>query len=71
METKHWYMSKSIWGSVIVMMVMLLRLLSKTQEAEVIEAESGAITDWIIGVITMAGAALALFGRVTAKKVIE
>ncbi len=67
-ETKVWYASKGVWGSVIVIASIVLRLLSKESEAQVVEAESGAIAEWIVQVVAAVGAVIAFWGRVTAKK---
>lgn len=68
METKKWFMSKGIWGSLLVTVVVILRLLGRESEAGVVEAESAPIAEWALRAATVAGAALAFIGRLTAKK---
>jgi len=70
MDTKPWYLSKGVWGSIIVVAVILLRLLGRTAEAEVVENESEGITAWIGEVGALIGAALAFYGRIKASTTI-
>ena len=67
MDEKKWYASKGVWGAVIVVIVTVLTMLGRKGEAEVIEEQSGAISDTIIQLVTIAAGALALWGRLAAK----
>ncbi len=67
METKKWFTSITIWGSLLVIISVILRTLGREQEAQIIEEESAAISQWIIGAIALVGAALAFVGRIRAK----
>lgn len=67
-DSKKWYASKGVWGSIIVVAAIVLRLLSKESEAQVVEAESGAIAEWIVQIVAAIGAVVAFWGRLTAKK---
>ena len=67
MDEKKWYLSKGVWGSALVVIVTLLTLLGKKGEADVIEEQSGAISDSIIQLVTIGAGLLALWGRLTAK----
>jgi len=68
METKKWYQSKSLWGSIIVVVAMILRLFDKESLAENIEAESTGIVEWVSSIVSLIGAAMAFYGRLTADK---
>ena len=68
METKPWYLSKGIWGSLLVTAAFLLRLLGQEDVAATVEAESAGISEWIMQGMVLVGGALAFWGRVTAKK---
>lgn len=69
MDTKSWWMSKTIWASILIVLVSVLRMLGRP-EAEALEEESVGISTWIPEFITMILAAFAFIGRITAKKVI-
>jgi len=64
---KKWYLSKGVWGSIIVVAAIVLRLVGQETPAAVIEEESAAISDWILEAVGMVGALLAFVGRITAK----
>jgi hypothetical protein len=70
METKKWYESKTVWASVLILAVSVLRLLGKPDVAGEIEAGSAGIAEWIVNAVTIALAGVALWGRLTAKKTI-
>jgi len=67
-ETKHWFQSKSLWGSIIVVAALVLRVLGKELYAKTIEAESGALTEWLLEAMSLVGAAIAIVGRIKATK---
>lgn len=67
-ETKHWYLSKGLWGSLIVVMAFIVRLLGQEPKAATIEAESDMLTQWLIDAMTLGGAMLAFIGRMMASK---
>ena len=63
---KKWFLSKSIWGSVLVALVVVLRLAGKVVEADQIESESVAISEWIVSGIVLVFDGLAFYGRIKA-----
>lgn len=67
MEEKPWYLSKTIWASLLIVVVSALSIFGRTEEAAVVQAESGGIADWIVQAITITLAALAFYSRITAK----
>lgn len=67
-DTKPWWESKGVIGSIIVMAVLVLRLLGHEAEAEVIEGESAGIATWWLEAVGLVAALLAFIGRLTAKK---
>ena len=67
MEEKKWYLSKGFWGSLVVLVITVLTLLGRTGEADIIKEQSGAISETMIQLVTIAFAALAFIGRIVAK----
>jgi len=63
---KKWYQSKGVWGSIIVVLVMLLRMFGHEETAGQIEAESEGITQWALEVVGLVAGLLAFWGRITA-----
>ena len=70
-DTKPWYASKGIWGSIIAIISLALGLFgghAMTPEAQV------TLTDQIVavasGIGTLIGSILAIIGRLTAKTAI-
>lgn len=70
MENKKWYTSKTIWASLIVVVVAALSMLGRTEEAAVLTEQSEGISDWVIQLVTLIAGAIAFYGRITAKKVL-
>ncbi len=68
MDTKKWYLSKGVWGSLIVVIVIVLRVVGQPEVATVIEGESETISTWIFDLATIVGAVIALYGRIKASK---
>ncbi len=66
MDTKAWYQSKTIWGAVIAMIASALRLTG----IEIGDDLTTVLTDQILNVVSFAGTAYAIYGRVIASKVI-
>lgn len=71
METKKWYESKGMWGALVTVALVVLRLLGMTGIAELVETESGSIVEWIVALGLLIGSALAFVGRLKATKKIE
>ena len=67
MEEKPWYLSKTIWASILVVVVSALAIFGRSEEATVVEAEASGIADWIVQMITLVFGAIAFYGRLTAK----
>ena len=70
METKKWYASKTIWASLVVVVVALLSMLGRKEEAAVISEQSEGIADWVMQLVTLIAGAMAFIGRITEKKVV-
>jgi hypothetical protein len=70
MDEKKWYQSKTVWASLIVIIVAVLSMLGKKDEAAVVSEQSEGIADWIIQIVTAIAGAIAFYGRITAKKTI-
>jgi len=70
-NSKPWYLSKTVWGALIVIAATLLRLTGY----DVSEADLQTIVDPVINVIsntmTAIGAVMALVGRFKANKQIK
>jgi len=66
-ETKHWYLSKTIMGAFLMVLVVVLRAFNRP-EAGVIEQESESVLEWILQAGALVAALLAFWGRLTAKK---
>jgi len=66
METKKWYLSKTVWASFLIVIVSVLRLWGRP-EAEVIEQEAEGIAAWIGEAVTIVLAAIAFISRLSAK----
>lgn len=65
-EEKAWWMSKTIWGSLVAIGASLAGLAGVTLGAD---AQS-QIVDAIVQAIAAAGALVAIYGRLTAKDII-
>lgn len=70
MDGKTWWKSKTIWASLIVVVVALLSMLGKKEEAAVISEQSEGIADWVLQLVTLVAGAAAFYGRLVAKKVL-
>lgn len=67
METKPWYQSKTVWGSVLAVAAALSGPLFGTH---LDAGMQGDLADWLASAGAVIGAGLALYGRLTAKHVI-
>lgn len=63
-KSKSWYLSKTIWGSLVAVVVGTLIMFGVTGA----EGEESAITDVIMQIVGVVGAVFALYGRIVAKK---
>ena len=66
-ETKPWYTSKTLWGSVISFAVIGLGIINRPEQAAALEAEAGNIIAIVAGVIGLVSSAVAIYGRFVAK----
>ncbi len=67
MDEKKWYASKTIWASLLVVVVALLSMLGRTEEAAVVSEQAEGIADWVVKLVIAIGGAIAFYGRITAK----
>ncbi len=65
-EAKVWWQSRAIWGALIVIVAQGLRLAG----IELGEAEQQQLVDAALNIVTALGAALAIYGRVRARKAV-
>lgn len=65
-DEKPWYMSKTIWGSLIAVAAALAGTAGLTIDAQ----SQMAISDAILQVISAAGALIAIYGRLNATDII-
>lgn len=70
MDEKKWYASKTIWASLLIVVIALLSMFGRTEEAAAVQEQSSGIADWIVQLVTLIAGAIAFYGRITAKKVI-
>jgi hypothetical protein len=66
MDTKAWYLSRGVWGSVVVIGAMLLKQFGHDISPEL----QGQMVDFAINAVTLVGGAVALWGRIKATKTI-
>ena len=62
-ETKQWYTSKAVWGGVVAMVLGVLGTVGVE-----LAAEQDSIVELLVQIGVVIGGALALFGRIYAKK---
>lgn len=62
MESKAWYLSKGVWGSGVAVAAGLAGIFGYHLDA----AMQGDVVDWLVSLGAVAGAALGLYGRLTA-----
>ena len=67
METKPWYTSSSIWGSIIVVVSMAISAVGYTIDQET----QTQIVNLIMSIVALAGSAIAIYGRIKATKQIK
>lgn len=70
METKKWYQSKTIWGSIITVLAVLLSIV--TGQHVITPEEQAQLVDKIVAVVddvgVLVGIILTIYGRVKAEK---
>lgn len=67
MDEKPWYLSKTIWASLLIVVVSALSIFGRPEEAAAVQAESSGIADWIVQAIMIVLGAFAFYSRITAK----
>ena len=74
MDSKPWYMSKTVWASIIGTIVGILTMFKVIHiggiQVENIPAETEGLSQTIVGIVETVLGLLALYGRLTAKKVL-
>lgn len=66
-DQKKWWMSKTVWGVIVMLISSALATTGIPLTPEI----QGTIVELIMQGITVAGGALAVYGRITAKAEIE
>lgn len=62
-ETKPWWQSRTIWGSIAVLLVLVIKLIKP--DAEVTDTE---LLDVIMATVGIVGSIMAIWGRIVAQK---
>lgn len=62
-DTKHWYMSKTVWGALIAIGASL----AQAAGIELDAASQGEIADRIVALAGALGGLVAIYGRLTAE----
>ena len=65
-QAKPWYASKTVWGSLVAGAAIVAGFFGLTVGAE----DQASIVDSAVQIVGAIGAALAIYGRITAKTVI-
>lgn len=66
-STKPWYTSRTVWGALVAIGASVLGL----WEVDISQVEQARATDAIVQVVGALGGAVALFGRLSAKRRLE
>ena len=64
-NSKSWYLSKAIWGSLVAVVIGTLLMFGVGTE---LEGEETAIEELIMQIVAVVGGVVALIGRVVARK---
>jgi len=62
-ETKPWYLSKTVWGAVVTMVIGVLAVFGFGK----LEGEQESVTELVMQLVTVIAGIVALIGRITAK----
>lgn len=72
METKKWWQSLTIWGTLIMgFLGLLLPIVGQVDYANFLAEEQAGIVEWLGGLGVLIGTAMAIYGRFRAVKKIE
>lgn len=63
-ETKPWYLSKTVWASLATVSASMLGLLKVSVTPDVVDD----VADWAVAAATLAGGAVAMYGRLNATR---
>lgn len=66
-EEKHWYLSKTIWGSLVAVAAALASTIGITIDPE----NQIAIADAALQLVAAGGALIAIYGRLSATQMIS
>jgi len=64
MDTKSWYLSKTIWGAILMIIGLVLNQLGYTLTAE----DQATLVDVVVALASGVGAILTIYGRIKASK---
>lgn len=64
LDEKKWYMSKSLWGAAVMIAATVVGIIRGKSIDPAVVSDANL---WIEQAIALVGAALAIYGRVTAK----
>jgi hypothetical protein len=70
MDTKAWYLSKTIWGGILTAVFMLLAVLGRSVSAEDQSFLSGQAMQAVDAIGQLVGIGLTIYGRFKAKTTI-
>jgi hypothetical protein len=66
-NTKAFWKSKTLWGAVIVLVCLSLRMFGQEETAQAVEEQQESILALVAEIGTLIGSAVAIWGRITAK----
>ena len=66
-DSKRWYNSRTIWGSIIAVVAALLSALGHPID----DNSQLVLTDAILQIVAVGGSLFAIFGRLSASAIIE
>jgi hypothetical protein len=71
MDTKQWYLSKTVWASILTVLLAILAMTGVTHigsvQVDQVAAEQESILDGIVQMTLVVSGLVALYGRLTAK----
>ena len=69
MDTKKWWQSLTIWGTLIMgFLALLLPVLGQADYAKLLAEEQAGLVEWLGALGTLIGGAMAFYGRLRAVK---
>lgn len=67
MESKPIWQSKTMWGALLTLVPILLRVFGREPEAVIVEEQSGVISDSILLIVSGLGTLVVVFGTIFRK----